>query len=132
MNASVGIRSELKHLIEHVRLGDANAIWTTINGWYTRKTAHGFKEASKAFHNLNMSDEAVGLEKFINMVQRNAIAFESIGGKPGNIDKITVLLDGLIPAFDTIVTTLQCNDLSKYKFQEVADARSAIGGEQED
>ena len=119
LHSSVG--PELQHLIENVKLGDANKIWRIMHGWYMRRTPAGYQQASMEFHGCRQSESGLGLEQFINLVTRNCKSFESVGGKPQEIDKVTVLLTGVLPVFQAIVTVIQGADPTTLKYEKVSD-----------
>jgi hypothetical protein len=101
-----------EELLENVALGDGNGALLAIYRSYHRNTTSGYHRATQNFYDCTMEKEAVHITGFAALIAQRARHFEAQGGQPGEKDKITVLLGGLLPEFKDCKAQLKMKTLA--------------------
>jgi hypothetical protein len=104
--------AELKQRLIHVELGDAEALWTNLQGIFEEATPETRRVKKRRFLNLELlAFESFTL--FVTAINLLASELNAIGVPIKDEDKLGVLLGGLTPEFNTKIDYLDTiHDLS--------------------
>ena len=100
-----------EHLLEDVQDNEANEAFQILHENFHRTTTAGFQQASLNFNGLSMEKEDVNISEFIAEVSKRAKRLARLNGTAGDIEKVSVLLSGLLPEFRDIKTYLNNHSL---------------------
>ena len=114
------IPQDLQYIIEGVRQGDANGIWTRLHTRFQQPTTThtGMKMAD--FWSMTMESENLPVDRFISKIRQGALSLKSMGREPSAADCSSVLLKGLLPEFHAIRTALR--QANPANFEDIASA----------
>ena len=98
---------EHSHLLDSCPIGNAQVAWKTLTDHFSGDSAADNSAANDEFHDSNQEREGVNVSIFCTMIQNRAIVLISKGGKAGNKEMVNVLMKGLLPEFEPLVTQLQ-------------------------
>ena len=119
------------HLLEDVALGDAAGAYRAITSYYERDTVSSFLKSQKELTGSSMMKEHVDVAEFASLISKRAKHVIRLGGQVSEELKITILINGLIPAFDTIKDTLLTRRLADLSFacvlQDLVDFAESKG-----
>ena len=107
------------HLLEDVALGDAAGAYRAITSYYERDSVSSFLKSQKELTGSSMMKEHVDVAEFASLISKRAKHVIRLGGQVSEELKITILINGLIPAFDTIKDTLLTKRLADLSFAGV-------------
>ena len=110
---------EKKHLLEDVAIGDAPGAFTAIANYYERDSVSSFLKVQKELTNSSMLKEHVDVAEFASLISKRAKHVIRLGGQVNEELKVTILINGLIPAFDSIKDTLLTKRLADLSFADV-------------
>ena len=118
----------LEQHFEGVPIGDVSALYEKITQVYLRKSAAGYMDAQTTFTGSKMSVDHVNITEFKAFVLQRANKVDALGKGQGDDDtdrkvseseKITVLLQGLLPEFHDKKTELGAKRIGQLRFDEV-------------
>ena len=89
-----------KHLLEDVRFGDAAGAFTAIANYYERDSVSSFLKVQKELYAERSRN--VDVAEFAALISKRAKHVIRLGGQVNEELKVTILINGLIPAFDSI------------------------------
>ena len=110
---------EKKHLLEDVDMGDAPGAFTAIANYYERDSVSSFLTAQRELTGSSMLKEHVDVAEFASLISKRAKHVIRLGGQVNEELKVTILINGLIPAFDNIKDNLLTQKLADLSFAEV-------------
>ena len=105
-------------LVVNVTVGDAHAVWKILLAQYERRsTASKHLTRTKLLH--SKMERAEKFDTFLSRVQELALRLAQMGSPVNEEDMIHVVLEGLTPAYDTLVETMRMS--SDLDLEEVAE-----------
>ena len=108
-----------KHLLEDVRFGDAPGAFAAIANYYERDSVSSFLKVQNVLNGSSMLKDHVDVAEFAALISKRAKHVIRLGGQVNEELKVTILINGLIPAFNSIKDTLLTKRLADLSFAAV-------------